>query len=217
MVEIKSNIVVTGIVTGALFGLFMGISLGLSTTPFSSGFNSGTTLGIFFGIAMALFLKYQYSKHKILPDALVAEGIIAHGPANHFQGMEGRGGWLYLTTRGLTFRPHGQNLSKMILTIPLNEICDWSEHNHMGIIPNGIKVTKINGVNERYVVSRRNEWLDAIAKTAKKSSVNEPSFPKFELTNGSLADEIAKLEKLNANGVLTADEYQKAKSKLLAS
>lgn len=205
MKEIKSNVIAVGLFAGLGFGFFFGIFMG--------GFSVGLPAGIFFGLAMAMFLKFQYAKNKSLPEDIISEGILAHGPANHFLGMEGRGGWLFLTKSNLIFKPHGVNVQKAIFKIPLSDISSWGEHNHLGIIPNGIKVQKTNNVIERFVVASRNDWLEVLASSIQKKPL--PKSDQMSDTN-SLTAELKTLEQMKTSGTLTEDEFQKAKAKLLA-
>mgnify|MGYP005732889729 CR=1 FL=1 len=53
------------------------------------------------------------------------------------------------------------------------------------------------------------------ANRAEKEEVEEATKTPISTDNGSLSDELAKLNSLRESGVLTQEEFEKAKSKLL--
>lgn len=209
---LKPNTAIMGLFAGAAFGILFGIFMGLTTTPFSNGLNTGLFAGVFFGVAIAVFIRVLNSKHLTVPDEILREEVVAHGPANHFKGAEGRGGWLYITKSNLIFRPHKVNLQKDSLKIPLQDIVRYGERSTLGIIPNGLFVELPSGVNERFVLSQRNEWIDSIHKLIGKGK----GTPQFTAPNqiDRLA-QIEKLHELNKKGALSDEEFQSEKKKLM--
>jgi hypothetical protein len=156
MKEIKTSplkvAIICGLIFGAVFQLFTGL---------------GIFAGLGFGFFMWRFLKKLHKDHKEIPDELLNEKILAHGPANHFLNGEGRGGWLYLLESGLKFFPHDMNIQKTKINIPKSEIGKVIKHNFLGIIPNGIKVVKVNNEFDRFVVSNRSDWINLINESIK--------------------------------------------------
>lgn len=167
---LKTNTVVMGLFSGSAFGLFMGFFLGLSTTSFSSGFNFGLGLGIFFGLAIAIFSHFVGLKNKVIPEDIANEGVVAHGPANHFKGPEGRGGWLYLTRQNMIFKPHNMNIQNEALRISLNDIRKYGERSTLGIVPNGIFIELPSGRTEKFVIGQRGEWIELLYKLIGKGT-----------------------------------------------
>jgi len=127
-----------------------------------------------FGVAMAIFAECM--KNRFLAMNLVPgdETLIHQGGANHFMGVEGVGGWLYLTDQALRFKSHEVNIQRHELTIPLCEIAEVSPCRTIGIIPNGLRITARDGRSERFVVSGRRKWTGTIAKARADA---EPASP----------------------------------------
>jgi hypothetical protein len=90
------------------------------------------------------------------------EVIIKKGPANHFKGLEGVGGALYLTNNRVIFKSHAFNIQRHTDIFPLDEIVDIGKRKSMGIIPNGIFIKMKDGRIEKFVVKNRSKWLAEI-------------------------------------------------------
>jgi hypothetical protein len=90
--------------------------------------------------------------------------VIHDGPANHFYGGEGTGGWLYLTSRRVFFKSHSVNLHPHETTILLSEISDARPIKTARFIPNGLEVVLTTGQSERFVVEKHNQWSQAISR-----------------------------------------------------
>ncbi len=69
------------------------------------------------------------------------EPVLREGLANHFKGIEGVGGKLYLTNRRLRFVSHKLNVQTHDECYPLSEIAEVEATRTLGIIPNGLRVT----------------------------------------------------------------------------
>lgn len=134
--------------------------------------------GIPFGLAMGLFGEYQ--RRRFLAMDLVPENetLLRQDGANHFVGLEGVGGWLYLTEKVLRFRSHEINIQRHELAIPLREITEVIPSCTAGLFPNGLLVNTYDGRSERFVVAGRRAWAVAIAEArmrAEQSHTTEPA------------------------------------------
>ncbi|MEX0702640.1 MAG: GRAM domain-containing protein [Planctomycetales bacterium] len=136
---------------GALLGTCVGFILGGIV---------GSVVGL---IAMALRTEDWVPKVISMPQFVPGEGemIVFDGPANLFRGIEGVGGWLWLTDRRLVFRPHAINIQKDPLEIPVEEIVDVETHSTWRLIPNGLIVRTRDDSSHQFVVRRRERWIDA--------------------------------------------------------
>ena len=90
------------------------------------------------------------------------EGAIFEGAANHFVKAESVGGKLYLTQEALVFVSHALNIQRHELVIPIAEIADLSLSKSLGIVPNGLTVHTSSGTEEKFVVNKRNTWIEKI-------------------------------------------------------
>jgi hypothetical protein len=90
------------------------------------------------------------------------ENIVKQGPANHFKGIEGVGGKLFLTNRRIFFKSHRFNFQNHELSIPLSEIREAGGRNTFLFVPNGILINLKSGNKEKFVVWNRNDWLKKI-------------------------------------------------------
>jgi hypothetical protein len=137
---------------GLLFAVQSGRPLGLVF---------GLGVGLLFGLLLAGFAEWQRSRFtREIPD-LAGEQLVKQGPANHFRGMEGVGGWLYLTERRLLFRSHRLNVQNHELSIPLGAILEARPCSTAWVVPNGLRVVTAQGA-ERFVVEGRQTWVDEI-------------------------------------------------------
>src|SRR5215470_6508505 len=98
-----------GVPFGLLIGLFFTFR---SVNPFAVGpfgLVLGLAAGLLFGLMVATFVAWQRSRFTREDPGLEGEHLLKQGPANHFRGLEGVGGWLYLTDKRLLFRSHRFN------------------------------------------------------------------------------------------------------------
>ena len=86
------------------------------------------------------------------------EEVIFHGPANHFQALEGRGGWLILTSSRLSFRSNGMNQQNNSVDLNIGDIADATPVLTWGLLPNGLSVSTNNRYSHSFVVFRRRKW-----------------------------------------------------------
>jgi len=152
----------TALRTGVPFGLFMGAYFtwqnGLPGGPVA-----GLVSGVLFGLTIGVFQDVQAQKLAVAGDVFEGEPILHQGPANHRRGREMRGGWLVLTDRRLVFRSHGKNLQNAPLDLPLAEVRGAEPCRTLGIVPNGVRVLRTDGGEERFVVADRATWIAKLA------------------------------------------------------
>lgn len=149
------------------FGLVMGAFLGLQHGP-AAGLVVGAGAGLMFGALLTAFAEGQRRRMKIASGVLDGEPIVRQGPANHWRGVEARGGWLVLTTRRLVFRSHGKNVQNEGAELPLAEVAAVEPSRSLGIVPNGLRVRRKDGAVERFVVAERGEWLAALTAALRR-------------------------------------------------
>lgn len=150
------------VLTGVPFGFFMGLYATFYVGG-SLGFVLGLCSGLFFGLMLAAFTAWQASQFtREVPD-LEGEQLLKQGPANHFCGWEGVGGWLYLTDKRLLFRSHRFNIQNHELSIPLVEIAEVETCLTAWIVSNGLRVVTTRGA-ERFVVEGRRSWVKEIGQ-----------------------------------------------------
>lgn len=119
---------------------------------------------------MAAFGTSRWVRESSAPELGDDETVIKHGPANHFMGIEGVGGWLYLTASRLVFKSHALNIQTHELALPLSDIRTVEPVRTMGIVPNGLKVTAGEAKPERFVVHGRKEWVRAIEDARRQAA-----------------------------------------------
>jgi hypothetical protein len=153
----------TAVMTGVPFGLIMGVFCALrGPIPLGWVFGlAGLASGVVFGILMAAFAEWQRSRFTREDPCHQGERLLKQGPANHFRGWEGVGGWLYLTDRRLLFRSHRFNVQRHELSIPLDAILEARACATLGVVPNGLHVETARGA-ERFVVEGRAGWVKEI-------------------------------------------------------
>lgn len=93
----------------------------------------------------------------------VVEIEIKNGSANHYMGMEGVGGKLYLTNKRLRFKSHGLNIQVHEMEIPLNQIVRIEKASGL-LAFKQIDVYLTDRSIEKFVVNGRDEWIHAILK-----------------------------------------------------
>lgn len=147
---------------GVPFGLFMGLFFTFLSGGFFE-FGLGLAFGLLFGLLLAAFAAWQGSRFTREVPGLEGEQLLKQGPANHFRGWEGVGGWLYLTDKRLLFRSHRFNVQNHELSMPLGEIVEVQTCSTAWVIPNGLRVVTAQGA-ERFVVEGRRSWLEEISQ-----------------------------------------------------
>lgn len=153
MLRFPKNVVSAGVPFGLLMVVFFTL---LSGSPRAIGW--GLAAGLLFGLLIAAFAEWQRSRFTRENPCSDGERLLKQGPANHFRGWEGVGGWLYLTDKRLLFRPHRFNLQNRELAIPLEEVVDVQTCATAWVIPNGLRVLTPKGA-QRFVVEGRQSWV----------------------------------------------------------
>lgn len=149
------------------FGLFMGAFWTFfSHVPIGSAIVMASVAGLLFGLLMTNFANSSYLKQTTRPILEPAERVIYETPANHFKGLEGVGGWLFLTDQRVIFKSHSFNFQNHELSLLLSEIVNVKVSRTLGIIPNGLLIQAERGQPERFVVMTPQDWVKHI--TAKK-------------------------------------------------
>lgn len=87
------------------------------------------------------------------------ENILFETPANHFKGIEGVGGKLYLTNKRLVFKSHKLNIQNHELSIQLTDVKNVDRHKTLGLVNNGLTITTIDDKTEKFVVEQVENWI----------------------------------------------------------
>jgi len=120
---------------------------------------TGLFAGLLFGLIIGWFKKSKFTDYASSIALDENESIKLYTPANHFKGLEGVGGILFLTNKRLYFKSHKINIQVHELTIPKENIKEAFKHKTLGIINNGLTVITSNGQKEKFVVEKVNEWI----------------------------------------------------------
>lgn len=152
---------------GLVFGACMGTTIYWWTGSGYYGFHGGFLSGFAFAVATAAFLKVSMTTTHLELDGRAAgfddgEKVLRFGPANHFKGLEGVGGKLFLTDKRLRFRSHKINFRAHDESFPIETIASVEPSRSLGIIPNGLLVHLRDGRRERFVVAGRGGWVSSI-------------------------------------------------------
>ena len=153
----------TTLATGVPFGVMMGLFPALQRGAIA-GLVVGSITGLLFGVLMAGFAESQRGRMAVEGDELDGEPVLHQGPANHWRGIEARGGWLILTSRRLVFRSHGKNVNNEGAEVLLADITAVEPSRSLGIVPNGLRVRHKGDAVEKFVVAERAAWLSALAR-----------------------------------------------------
>jgi len=152
---------VTALRSGLSFGVAMTLVFALRH-GWGAALVAGPCAGLAFGLVMGGFATIQKNRLMLRGELLDGERILYQGPANHWRGAEARGGWLVLTERALVFRAHGFNVQNAPVRLELSAIRGVLPRNTLGIVPNGMRVDRADGQQERFVVNKRGEWIRRI-------------------------------------------------------
>jgi hypothetical protein len=156
----------SALVTGVPFGLVFGAVAQIPAFIVTGGpfyfVSIALSSGLLFGVICSAFMRSSAVKEAVrinLPDG---ETVQYSGGANHFLGVEARGGYLYLTNRNLIFQPHDFNIQTEGVSIPLEEITEVKPILSLGIVPNGVAVTTRDGAINKFVVNQRKVWISRL-------------------------------------------------------
>ena len=90
--------------------------------------------------------------------------------SNHFKGIEGVGGKLFVTNKRVVFKSHSINVQNHELVIEYFDIQSVQFYNTLGIIPNGLMILTKSGRKEKFVVWKRNAIKNIIEKKIKSAN-----------------------------------------------
>lgn len=139
--------------TTFLFGIPMGILFGIMTWDVLNGVIFGVLGGLLFTLLMYSFIKFQEKKYDKMRLEIARERkIICDGAAT----IQGNGGWMFFTEKGLEFYPHKLNVSRDSMMIPISEIKSVSTNK------NQIIVDSTSDSKLIIVVSHNEEWMKQI-------------------------------------------------------
>ena len=99
-----------------------------------------------------------------------AEKIEFSKSANHFKGIEGVGGKLFITNKKIIFKSHAINIQNHELHIEFFDIQSIQFYNSLGILPNGLMIITKSGKKEKFVVWKRTEIKKLIEEKIKNAS-----------------------------------------------
>jgi hypothetical protein len=124
----------------------------------------GALGGLLFGWLLGLFINSNFLKKgtSIVTDK--NETIVFETGANHFKGVEGVGGKLYLTNKRLVFKSHNFNIQKHELSISLSDVDQVARYSTFGIVNNGLSVTTSDNVIEKFAVQQPEEWMNQLTE-----------------------------------------------------
>ena len=118
----------------------------------------GTIGGLLYGWMMNKFSTSKMLANSTKIETDPGETIIYEGLANHFKGIEGVGGKLYLTDKRLVFKSHNLNIQNHELSIMLRDIQKAETYKPLHLSSNGLCVETVDGVVEKFVVENAEKW-----------------------------------------------------------
>ncbi len=125
---------------------------------------SGAVAGLLFGWLFRKFAHSTWLQKSTQMETGTGEIILFETPANHFKGIEGVGGKLYLTNQRLVFQSHKFNFQNHRWSVSVSDIAKVDRYGTMGFINNGLFVITGNGQTERFVVEQPAEWLKQLVE-----------------------------------------------------
>jgi hypothetical protein len=127
------------------------------------GVLAGLIGGFLFGWLTGLFSKSKFVNQETIIDIDPDEKIAFQTPANHFKGVEGVGGKLYLTNKRLIFKSHKLNIQNHQLSISLTDVNSAGRYKTLGLVNNGLAIDTKQNMSEKFVVEQVDEWLRQLA------------------------------------------------------
>jgi hypothetical protein len=162
---------------GLSFGIFMAVFFILKDLFTADDFTTkrilitifsaclgGALSGLLFGWLTGLFAKSKFVSQSTKIDINPDEHILLETPANHFKGIEGVGGRLFLTNRRLIFKSHSLNIQNHQLFIDLSDIKQVDRYKTLGLVNNGLAITTITDKTEKFVVEKIEEWVKLLTE-----------------------------------------------------
>ncbi len=110
---------------------------------------------------MRSFAQRQTAKFRINALDFGSESVLMEGPCNHFKGVEGVGGYFWLTDERVHFASHSINVQPHTWTTQLSDIRDVAAVMTLGLIDNGLHISTEKGT-ERFVVNNSRAWAEMI-------------------------------------------------------
>jgi len=129
-----------------------------------AGLVAGAIAGVLFGWLIGLFSKSKFVSQTTRIDTEQGENILFETPANHFKGIEGVGGKLFLTDKRIVFKSHKLNIQNHQLSIPLTDVNNVGRYKTLGMINNGLSITTVNDKTEKFVVEQVEDWVTFLTK-----------------------------------------------------
>ncbi|NWK57758.1 hypothetical protein HW115_19220 [Verrucomicrobiaceae bacterium N1E253] len=151
-------------ILGSCFALPMCIFFSLLRGDWILGIQVGILSGGLFATMMVWFSARQIKRLSVDRPDFEGADVIFEGPANHFKGAEGVGGYLWLTSSELFFKSHRFNIQNHECRMRLQDITSIDTIKTLGIIPNGLLVCSALGAKEKFVVNRNKDWATAIMR-----------------------------------------------------
>ncbi|MET3114804.1 hypothetical protein AAKU52_002543 [Pedobacter sp. CG_S7] len=120
-----------------------------------------------FGFPIYYFTKSTvFTRHAEIDTA--GKAILYAGPANHFLNGLSIGGKLYLLDDKIQFQSHQFNIQNDSHVLKLDQIGSVKSYKSLGIIPNGLSITTINGETQQYVVNNIRYWKNEIERLSQQ-------------------------------------------------
>jgi len=129
-----------------------------------SGIIGGAIAGLLFGWIIGKFSNSKFVTKTTQIETYPDEKIIFQTPANHFKGIEGVGGKLYLTNKRLVFQSHKLNIQKHQLSIDLPDIAQVSGYKVLGIVKRGLSVVTVQQKTEKFVIEKPDDWIKHLSE-----------------------------------------------------
>ena len=145
-----------------IYGLPMGVLYSVLNNSWVIGMGGGLAAGALLATLMRWLVARQIKRFSIDRPDLDGEAVLFEGPANHFKGAEGVGGYLWLTPGQLFFRSHRFNIQNHECRLPLSEITHAETTMTLRLVPNGLLVSLMSGKQERFVVHDNSAWATRI-------------------------------------------------------
>ena len=124
-----------------------------------AGLIGGAVAGLLFGWLIGLFAKSKFVTRATKIETEPGENILFETPANHFKGIEGVGGKLYLTNKRLVFKSHKLNIQQHQLSLLTKNIKSFNRYKTLGLVDNGLAIIIAEGKTEKFVVEQVEIWI----------------------------------------------------------
>ena len=141
----------------------------------TAGLIAGLISGVLFGWLIGLFANSKFVKQSTKIETGPDESIVFETPANHFKGIEGVGGKLYLTNKRLVFKSHNLNIQNHQLSILLTDIKNVGRHKTLGLANNGLSIVTAEDKTEKFVVEQAENWIKHLTEKMESPGLRELS------------------------------------------